>query len=115
METRNFMRQGFQRQAFSLLELLSVTLLLGVIITVILVRVSEPDDTGKIAACDVYQGDIEIQVEIWLHNTAALPASNLATIGADLDYFPGGLPTCPVDGSSYTIDASTGLVIGHNH
>lgn len=115
METGNSMRQGLQRKAFTLLELLAVTVLLGIIVSVIMVRVSGPNDTGKMAACDVYQGDIEIQVEIWLHNTGTLPTSNLATIGADLGYFPGGLPTCPVDGSSYTIDASTGLVVGHNH
>ncbi len=109
------MRLETSRQAFSLLELLGVTILLGVFATVIMVRVSEPSDKGKMAACDVYQGDIEIQVEVWRHNTGTLPANNLAVIGADLDYFPGGLPACPVDGSSYTIDTVTGLVVGHNH
>jgi hypothetical protein len=77
--------------------------------------VSEPSEAGKIAACNVCKGDIEIQVEVWRHNTGILPASNLAAIGADLGYFPGGLPSCPVDGSSYTIDTSTGLVVGHSH
>jgi len=51
------MKQAPQRQAFSLLELLAVTVLLGIVATVIMVRVSEPSEAGKIAACDVYQGD----------------------------------------------------------
>ena len=63
----------------------------------------------------VAEAEIEIQAELWRHNTGNWPAANLATIGADVSYFPGGLPTCPVDESAYTIDTSTGLVIGHNH
>ena len=73
------------------------------------------NDAAKVAACHVYKGDIEIQVELWNHNTGSWPAANLASIGADINYFPEGLPTCPVDGTTYTIDTSTGLVIGHNH
>jgi len=103
------------RTAFSLVELVAVVAMLGVVATLIIRRVEGHHDTGKAAACHVYQGDIEIQVELWRHNTGAVPASNLAAIGADVGYFPGGLPTCPVDGSSYTIDATTGLVVGHNH
>ncbi|NOY30306.1 MAG: hypothetical protein GXP28_09060 [Planctomycetes bacterium] len=101
--------------AFSLVELVAVVAMLGVLATIIIRRVDGHHDTGKTAACHVYQGDIGIQVELWRHNTGTLPASNLATIGTDINYFPGGLPTCPVDGSSYTIDTVTGLVVGHNH
>jgi len=109
------MKQNTPPAAFSLLELVAVVAMLGVLATIILPRVSEQHNTGKSAACHTYQGDIEIQVELWRHNTGTLPASNLATIGADIAYFPGGLPTCPVDESAYTIDTSTGLVVGHNH
>jgi len=109
------MKQKYPRQAFSLVELVAVVAMLGVLATIIIRRVNDHHGTGKAAACHVYQGDIEIQVELWRHNTGTLPASNLATIGADIAYFPGGLPTCPVDGSAYIIDISTGLVVGHNH
>jgi len=97
------------------MELVAVSVILGMLATVIIRRVYGHNDTAKIAACDMYKGDIEIQVEIWHHNTGTFPASNLAAIGADVNYFPEGLPTCPVDGSSYTIDTTTGLVVGHNH
>jgi len=72
-------------------------------------------DESKVAASLLYKGDIEIQAELWRHNTGSWPASNLATIGADVNYFPEGLPICPVDGTPYTIDPLTGLVVGHNH
>jgi len=109
------MKQNNHPAAFSLVELVAVVAMLGILTTIIIPRVFTSNDTGKTAACHVYQGDIEIQVELWRHNTGTLPASNLATIGADISYFPGGLPICPVDGSSYTIDTVTGLVVGHNH
>ena len=103
------------KAAFSLLELLAVTLILGLLAALIVPRVAGNDEIANIAACYVYKGDIEVQAEIWKYNTGSWPATNLAAIGADLNYFPEGLPTCPVDGNAYTIDTSTGLVIGHNH
>ena len=109
------MAQERRQKGFSLLELLAVTVLLGVLATIILVRVTGQSDEAKIAACQVYKGDIEIQSELWIHNTGAWPASNLAIIGADTAYFPEGLPVCPLDGSAYTINTVTGRVIGHNH
>jgi len=39
----------------------------------------------------------------------------LADIGADPKYFPKGLPTCPVDGSSYQLNSTKHCVQGHNH
>ncbi len=109
------MKKNYHPAAFSLVELVAVVAMLGVLATIIIRRVSGHYDTGKAAACHVYQGDIEIQAELWHHNTGTFPASNLATIGADIGYFPEGLPTCPVDDSTYTIDTTTGLVVGHNH
>jgi hypothetical protein len=87
---------------------------LGVVAAIVLPRVTTGGDNAKIAACDAIRGDIEVQAELWKHNTGSWPASNLADIGADLNYFPSGILACPVDGNAYTIDAS-GRVVGHNH
>ncbi len=109
------MKTTNQPTAFSLLELLAVVTILGIIAAVILPRASGGHDESKRQACFVNQGDIEIQAEIWMHNTESWPAATLSDIGADTGYFPEGIPTCPVDGTAYTIDPNTGLVIGHNH
>ena len=53
--------------------------------------------------------------QLWYRNKSAWPAANLADIGADMAYFPEGLPTCPVDGSAYTFDTSTHRATGHTH
>jgi general secretion pathway protein G len=101
-------------RAFSLMELLAVVAVLAVIAGVILPRLTTGSSTSKKAGCETIQGNIEIQAELWRHNTGAWPATNLSNIGSDVNYFPSGVPTCPYDGTTYTIDAN-GRVVGHNH
>jgi prepilin-type N-terminal cleavage/methylation domain-containing protein len=102
------------KTAFSMVELLAVVAVLGVVAFVMVPRLTSGGAPAKSAACKTHKGDIEVQVELWRHNTGGLPATNLSNIGVDLNYFPSGLPVCPVDGSAYTIDA-TGRIVGHNH
>jgi len=93
---------------------MAVVAMIAVVAAVIVVRATGGSSTSKTAACEAIQGDIEIQAEIWRHNNGSWPATNLSNIGADVNYFPAGVPTCPVDGTTYTIDSS-GRVVGHNH
>jgi prepilin-type N-terminal cleavage/methylation domain-containing protein len=102
------------QRAFSLTELMAVIAVLAVVAGIILPRLTTGSNTSKKAACEAIQGDIEVQSELWRHNTGSWPATNLSNIGADVNYFPEGLPVCPYDGTAYTIDA-TGRVVGHNH
>lgn len=101
--------------AFSLMEMMAVLTLLGILAAVIVPRLSAHQDKGKKAACYANKGDIELQVKLWKRNKASYPAANLSDIGADTSYLPGGLPVCPVDGTSYTINTTTGHVTGHTH
>jgi prepilin-type N-terminal cleavage/methylation domain-containing protein len=104
-----------KRRAFSLVELMAVVAILGVLAALIVPRVLGHHDSAKRSACLANQAEIELQVKLWRRNTGAYPAANLSNIGANISYFPEGLPTCPVDGSAYTIDTTSGLVIGHTH
>jgi type II secretory pathway pseudopilin PulG len=100
--------------AFSLLELISVLSILGLVAAIVIPWVVGGDEKSKIAACEAHKGNIEVQVELWMQDTGSWPAGNLSDVGADRHYFPAGLPVCPLDGSSYTIDGS-GRVSGHTH
>jgi prepilin-type N-terminal cleavage/methylation domain-containing protein len=102
------------KRAFSMVELLAVLAVLAVVAVIMIPRLTSGGAPAKSAACKTNKGDIEVQVELWRHNTGSLPATNLSNIGTDLNYFPSSLPVCPVDGSAYTID-STGRIVGHNH
>jgi general secretion pathway protein G len=103
-----------RRCGFSLTELMAAVAIIGVAATVIVLRSTAGASSSKIAGCQSCKGDIEVQAELWRHNTGSWPATNLSNIGADINYFPAGVPTCPVDGSAYAID-SAGRVVGHNH
>ena len=96
-------------------ELTAVVAILGVLAMIIVPRVMEHHASAKQTACDTNQGEIELQAKLWRRNFGSLPAANLSDIGANQAYFPEGLPTCPVDGTSYTIDTTDGHVTGHTH
>lgn len=103
-----------KRRAFSLVELMAVVAVLAIIAKIILPRLTAGGTASAIAASNTNKGNIEVQAEIWRHNTGSWPAASLSDIGGDVNYFPAGVPVCPVDGSAYTIDTS-GKVVGHNH
>lgn len=100
---------------FTLTELMVVLSLLGLLAALVVPRVIGHNDDANRSACELNQGDIELQVKLWRRNHGSYPAADLSNIGVDQAYFPQGLPTCPVDGSAYTIDTTSGTVIGHTH
>jgi general secretion pathway protein G len=97
------------------MELVAVVAIVGVLALLVLPRLSNHQANAKKSACHAIQGEIELQVRLWKRNTGSYPTANLSNIGADTNYFPSGVSTCPVDNTSYTIDTTTGLVIGHAH
>lgn len=103
------------RSGFSLLEILAVVTIVGILAVVVLARISESAANAKKNACYVHKGNIEVQVQRWYRTKASWPDLNLANIGSENAYFSDGLPTCTVDGTSYTLDAATHHVSGHNH
>lgn len=94
---------------------MAVVAILGVIAALIVPRVMGHHNDAKEAACFTNQGEIELQVKLWKRTNGSYPTANLSNIGGNATYFPEGLPTCPVDGTSYTIDTTSGLVVGHTH
>ena len=104
-----------QSRGLSLTELVSAAAILGVLALVIVPRVAGHNDNAKRTACHTNRAEIELQTRLWRRNMGSYPAANLSSIGSDVAYFPEGPPTCPVDGSAYTIDTASGNVIGHTH
>lgn len=98
-----------------MLELIAAVVILGIIAWVVLPRLSDGSLDAKRNACYMNKADIEVQTELWYRNKGSWPATNLSNVGADVEYFPDGLPTCPVDGTAYTLDGATHQVIGHDH
>jgi general secretion pathway protein G len=104
-----------KHRGLSLAELLSVAAILAVLAALIVPRVIDNPNAVNRAACHVNCAEVERQAAIWRRNMGGFPAADLGDAAADLAYFPAGIPVCPIDGTTYTIDTSSGFVVGHNH
>jgi general secretion pathway protein G len=96
-----------RRSGFSLMELLAVVTILGIIAAIIVPRVALSSDTAKTKVNLHNKATINSSVERWYVEKGAWPAATMSDISADLNYFPSGLPTNPVDNSAYTLNATT--------
>jgi general secretion pathway protein G len=102
------------RAGFSLMELLAVVVILGIIAALIVPRVSDGTDTAKHKCCLYNHTEIDITVERYYLHTGTWPANDLSDIAADVNYFPEGLPACPLTGAPYSLDPITHRVVGHS-
>jgi len=104
-------RSRRKRRAFSLLEMLAVVTIIGIIALVIVPRISMSSRTAKENACFQNKAEINRAVEQYFFDNGVLPNSI-----ADLDtpnYFPDGIPKCPVSGRAYWLLPTTKRVYGH--
>ena len=101
------------RRGFSLLEMLAVVVILGIIAALIVPRVGQSSENAKEKCCLHNRAEINITTEQYYIHNGVWPADDLSDVGADVDYFPDGLPTCPVSGQPYRLDPTTHRVVGH--
>src|SRR4029079_17210201 len=86
-----------------LMELLAVVTILGIIAAMVLSRVMVSTDEAKEKTCLHNRTEINVTVEQYYLHNGVWPANNLSDISADPNYFPDGLPTCPVSGQPYPL------------
>ncbi|MEN0109192.1 MAG: prepilin-type N-terminal cleavage/methylation domain-containing protein [Planctomycetota bacterium] len=102
-------RSRRRRQAFSLMELLAVVTILGIIAAIIVPRVTTSSDTAKEKVNAHNKGSINSAIERYYITNGSWPSANLNEL-ANPTYFPDGIPTNPVDGSAYAMNATTNRV-----
>lgn len=97
------------KKGFTLIEILFVVVIIGILAAIVIPRLTTTADTAKENACDANMAHINTQIEIYYFNEGSWPATDLdeMTPPDSYDYFPDGLPTCPVSGSAYEMDTTT--------
>ncbi len=100
-------RRGLHKSGFSLLELLAVVTIVGIIAAIIIPRVMVSSSTAKQKVRDHHKATINAAVERYYIDNNSWPSNDLSDIGGNANYFPDGLPTDPVDGTSYSLNAAT--------
>jgi len=100
-------RNQSKTSGFSLLELLAVVTILGIIAAIIIPRVTVSSDTAKQRVSEHHKATINAAVERFYIDNNTWPAADLSDIGADVNYFPDGIPTNPVDNSAYSLNTTT--------
>jgi general secretion pathway protein G len=99
------------RPAFSLLELLAVVVILGALAAILVPRASAARDEAQEKACYHNRMLINSAIERYAVNNGADP-TDLSDLNTP-DYFPEGIPVCPVSGNPYTLNPATQRVSGH--
>lgn len=102
-----------QKDAFTLVELLVVVLILSALAMIAVPRISESGTSAKINACKANVKLLNSQLELWYTTKGSWP-SQLSTLTSDTDYFPDGAPVCPY-GTTYSCSTTTHHVTEHNH
>ena len=82
---------------------------------IVMIKIGETDLSAKISADVENISKINMQVEKWYFNKGYWPLNDLKDIGESKEYFPGGIPKCPVDGTVYVLDPKKHHVVPHEY
>lgn len=97
-------------KAFTLIEILFVIVVIAILAAIIIPRLTSTQATAKQNACDANVANINTKIEQYYFDTGEWPSTNLTEMKppTSYDYFPDGVPVCPVTTSEiYQMNATT--------
>ena len=91
---------------FTLLEVMLVVVLISILAAIVIPRFTISTKRAKVQACEMNRSIINKQVEAFYFLEGTWPLDSLEDVKTNFNYFPDGIPTCPVDNSSYSLTPS---------
>jgi general secretion pathway protein G len=91
---------------FSLVEVLLVIILVSILAAIAIPRFSIGSKQAKIQSCEMNRAIVNTSTEVYYFTEGTWPLDSLADIKTNMNYFPDGIPTCPVDQTSYALSPS---------
>jgi prepilin-type N-terminal cleavage/methylation domain-containing protein len=91
-----------KKQAFTLVELMVVVLVLGALAAIAIPRITGGAFNAGVNACQKNVDIINSQIELYHSNTGSWPLE-IGEVTKDPNYFPDGPPECPF-GEPYVLD-----------
>ncbi len=88
---------------FTILEVMLVVLLISILAGIVIPRFAISTKRAKVQACEMNRAILNKQVESYYFVEATWPLDSLEDIRTNFNYFPDGIPTCPVDLTSYVL------------
>jgi len=93
-------------KGFTLIEVMLVVILISILGAIVIPRYAMSTKKAKVQACEITRSIINKQVESFFFVEATWPLDSLSDIRTNVNYFPDGVPTCPVDLTSYQLTPS---------
>jgi len=92
-----------KEHGFTLIEVMLVVILISILAAIVIPRYAVSTKRAKVQSCEMNRSIINKQVETYFFAEATWPVDSLADIRTNVNYFPDGVPTCPVDLTSYVL------------
>jgi general secretion pathway protein G len=92
-----------KQSGFTILEVIIIVVLISIIAGIVIPRINISTQKAKVQSCEMNRSIINKQVEIYYFVEGTWPMDNLNDIKTNYSYFPDGIPTCPVNSTSYDL------------
>jgi type II secretory pathway pseudopilin PulG len=83
-----------------------VVILISILAAIVIPRFVVSTKRAKVQSCEMNRSIINKQVEAYYFVEATWPEDSMADVKTNFNYFPDGIPTCPIDLTSYVLRPS---------